>query len=764
LLIYAFNLPLYGKFKFLGFKETMMNKILFKVLCAFFFVVIVGGCGSGVTKMGKYDSEVDDLLAKMTLEEKVGQMNQVTLEVVSTRKDDRHVQIDANKLREAIVDNHVGSILNCGGSANTLDNWHEIITAIQDVATKDTRLKIPVIYGIDSIHGANYIVDATLFPQSFAMAATGNAELVKKASEITAAETRAAGIPWNFNPVLGLARQPMWSRFWETFGEDPYLASVMAAAYVKAQQGDDMSASNKVAACMKHYFGYSMPLTGKDRTPAWIPDRMLRELFLKPFAAAAKAGVATVMVNSSEINGVPVHSSRYVLIDILRGELGFEGFVVSDWDDINNLYTREMVAADQREAVKMAVMAGIDMSMVPMDYSFYNHLVDLVKSGEVPESRIDEAVGRILKVKLELGLFENAYPDKNLAKDFATDKSTRLNLQAARECVTLLKNEGGVLPLSKDKKVLVTGPTANMLSIMNGGWTITWQGDREDLYPQEKKTVLEAVQEKIGSGNVNYVEGTSFDSEIDISRAVDAAGDADAVVVCLGEKTYCETPGNINDLTLDEAQLRLVKALAKTDAAIVVVLIEGRPRIIREIVDDADAIVMGYLPGQEGGVAISDVIFGDVNPSGKLSFTYPKYTGDFTLYDHKKSEKYEPQWPFGHGLSYTTFEYSNLNLNSTEISKSDSLKVSVDVKNTGKRAGKEIVQLYLQDVVASVTPSVRRLKRFIKVSLEPGRMKTVTFTLNPEDLSFIGRENVPVVEAGDFKIMISELTGEFKVR
>jgi beta-glucosidase len=739
-----------------------MAKTVFTVVLGLLMVTMTG-CWE-VQKVDSVDVAVKKLLSQMTLEEKVGQMNQITLEVVSTRKDDRHVEIDGNKLREAIIDHRVGSILNCGGSANTLDNWHEVITAIQDVATKETRLKIPVIYGIDSIHGANYISDATLFPQSFAMAATGNAELVRRASEITAVETRAAGIPWNFNPVLGLARQPLWSRFWETFGEDPYLASVMADVYVRGQQGDDISASNRVAACMKHYLGYSMPLTGKDRTPAWIPDRMLRELFLKPFAAAADAGVATVMVNSSEINGVPVHSSREILADILYGELGFEGFVVSDWDDINNLYTREMVATDQREAVKMAVMAGIDMSMVPMDYSFYNHLVDLVKSGEVPESRIDEAVGRILKVKYELGLFENAYPDKSLAKNFATAESTKVNLEAARECITLLKNENDVLPLGKKKRIVVTGPTANMISIMNGGWTITWQGDREDLYPQDKMTVLEAIQDKIGAGNVNYVEGTSFDSEIDISAVVEAAKEADAVVVCLGEKTYCETPGNINDLTLDEVQLRLVKELAKTDAVVVVVLIEGRPRIVREIVEDADAILMGYLPGQEGGVAISDVIFGDVNPSGKLPFTYPKFTGDFTLYDHKKSEKYEPQWQFGHGLSYTTFKYENLTLTEREISESGSLMVRVTVTNTGKRAGKEIVQLYLQDVVASVTPSVRRLKGFKKISLEPGQKKMVSFTLNPDDLTFIGRDNKPVVEAGTFRVKIADLEEEFTVR
>ena len=432
-------------------------------------MALTAGCSQTARKQAASDPFVEELLGKMTLEEKVGQMTQITLEVVSKRKDDRNVQLDAAKLREAIVKYHVGSILNCGGSANTFENWQEILTTMQDLATKETRLKIPIIYGIDSIHGANYITGATLFPQSFAMSASGNVDLVTEASVITARETRAAGIPWNFNPVLDMSRNPLWSRFWENYGEDPYLSASMAYAYVRAQQGDNMAAGDKVAACMKHYLGYSVPLTGKDRTPAWIPERMLRELFLPSFAAGAKAGVATVMVNSSEINGI---------------------------------------AASQREAVKIAVLAGIDMSMVPNDYSFYTHLVDLVQKGEVPMARINEAVRGILKVKKQLGLFANAYPDKNAKKNFATAEATKANLRIAQECVTLLKNANGVLPLAKDKKVLVTGPTANLLSVLNGGWTITWQGDREDLYPAEKDTVLEAVQKLIGKDKVSYVEGT----------------------------------------------------------------------------------------------------------------------------------------------------------------------------------------------------------------------------------------------------------------
>jgi len=729
------------------------------------------GCVSVRTKTTdkQMEKKIDKLLAQMTLQEKVGQMTQVTLEVVAGQTgEDGWLKLDKNKLHDAIVTHQVGSILNCGGQARTVDNWHQIITQMQDMATKQTRLGIPIIYGIDAIHGANYTMGATIFPQHIAMAATGNVDLVRAESEITALEIRASGIPWNFGPVLGLGRNPMWPRHWETFGEDAYICSVMAAAYVEGQQGSDISQPTKVAACMKHYLGYSVPLTGKDRTPAYIPERQLRQYFLKPFAAAAKAGVATVMVNSSEINGIPVHSDKFLLVDVLRGELGFDGFVVSDWADINNLYTREMVAKDQRQAVKMAVMAGIDMSMVPNDYSFYDHLVDLVKSGEVPMSRIDEAVADILRVKFRLGLFENPYPDKQLKEQFATDASRKVNLKAAREAMTLLKNENDILPLSKSRKVLVTGPCADKLSVLNGGWTITWQGDNEALYPHDKSTILEAIQDKAGVSRVEYIEGVTFEGELDIPRAVSAASRVDVIVACLGEPTYCETPGNIDDLMLTLPQIHLVQELAKTGKPIVMVLIQGRPRLIRTIVDHAGAILMAYLPGMEGGQAIADVLFGDANPSGKLPYTYPKYSGWHVCYDHKKSEdtapnKFDPQWEFGHGLSYTTFKYSDLKLDRNILSVDDTLTVTVNVTNTGQREGAEIVQLFLSDIVATVTPPVKSLKRFRKVPLTPGQNLTVKFELSREDFEFIGRDNKPVIEPGQFKVSIGGLTESFEL-
>ncbi|MBN2593111.1 MAG: glycoside hydrolase family 3 C-terminal domain-containing protein, partial [Sedimentisphaerales bacterium] len=455
-------------------------------------------------------------------------------------------------------------------------------------------------------------------------------------------------------------------------------------------------------------------------------------------------------------------------VDVLRGELGFDGFVVSDWADIDNLYTREMVAKDQREAVKMAVMAGIDMSMVPYNYSFYDHLVDLVKTGEVPMSRIDQAVADILRVKFRLGLFEKPYPNKQLKVQFATDASRQVNLQAAREAITLLKNENNILPLSKNKKVLVTGPSANKLSLLNGGWTITWQGDNEALYPQEKSTILEAIQGKVGTVNVEYIDGVTFDKELDIPAAVSAADRADIIVACIGEPTYCETPGNIDDLTLSAPQIRLVQELAGTGKPIIMVLVQGRPRVVRTIVDHAGAILTAYLPGMEGGQAIADVLFGDVNPSGKLPFTYPKYSGWHVCYDHKKSEdtapnKFDPQWQFGHGLSYTTFEYSNLKLDKKQLSPDDKLTVMVNVSNTGSREGAEIVQLYLSDIIATVTPPVKSLKRFTKVFLKPGEKKTVKFVLGWDDFAFIGRQNKPIVEPGEFKVSLGGLTETFEI-
>ena len=510
------------------------------------------------------------------------------------------------------------------------------------------------------IHGANYTLNSTLFPQAINMAASFNRDLARIAGEITAVETRASGIPWNFYPVLDLGRQPLWPRLWETFGEDVYLASQMGSSYIKGQQGDDFSKHNKVATCLKHYVGYSFPLNGKDRTPAWISERMLREYFLPSFEAGIKAGAKTVMVNSAEVDGIPTHSDYHLLTEVLRNELNFKGFVVSDWEDIKRLYSRDRVADSPKEAVRMAVMAGVDMSMVPYDFTFYELLLELVKEGKVPQSRIDEAVERILTVKMEMGLFANPYPDKSLAKQFASQEFTTANLNAARETITLVKNEDNILPLKKDMKVLVTGPAANLLSSLNSGWTITWQGSEESLYPKEKNTILEAIQKKIGTSNVIYSEGSTFDKEVDIQKAVTSAAGADIIVLCLGEKAYCETPGNIDDLTLEDAQLSLAQAMFKTGKPVVLLMLEGRPRVIRRIVDGSKGIIIGFLPGMEGGDAMADILFGDVNPSGKLPVTYPKYPNAVYHYDYKPLEffdtnSYDPQWAFGRWLKLYYF-------------------------------------------------------------------------------------------------------------
>ena len=717
------------------------------------------------------DHFVSELMSKMTLEEKVGQMTQVVVDIVSKpRKSEADpLLLDMKKLREAIIKYRVGSILNTGGAANSLESWHNIITTIQDVSTKETRLGIPNLYGIDAIHGVNYTLGATLFPQSIAMAATRNRELVKKEGEITAYEMRASGIAWNFNPVLGMGREPLWPRHWETYGEDVYLTTEMGRQYVIGQQGNDMSAKDKVAACLKHYLGYSVPKNGKDRTPAWIPERMLREIFLPPFAAGVYAGAMTVMVNSSEINGIPVHSDKTILTDILKGELGFRGFIISDWEDIKRLHDRDRVAASPEQAVKMAVMAGIDMSMVPHDYSFYNLLIKLVKAGEVPESRIDDAVRRILLVKYLTGLFKNPYPNQSLTAKFACKEFEEVNLQAAREAITLLENKKNTLPLKKDINVLVTGPSANLLSVLNGGWSTTWLGNNESLYPKEKQTILEAVQEKLGKNKVVYVQGCDFDKDINMKKAVEEAKRVDAILLCIGEPTYCETPGNIEDLRLYETQLAFAEKLYNTGKPVILVLVEGRPRVINQIAAGASAVVTAYLPGMEGGRAIADILFGDVNPSGKLPFTYPRSVNGYTCYDYKPLEqfaenKFNPQWPFGHGLSYTTFEYSHLTLNKHEYKMDEKIRVNVTVKNTGQRTGKETVELYICDLYGSVSRPVKQLKGFKKIQLAPNETKTAAFTLDKKSLSFIGRDNKPITEPGEFKVMIKNLEARFVLK
>jgi len=717
--------------------------------------------------LAAHSADVQKLVSRMTLKEKIGQMTQLEIGMISDGKGP-DLKIDPVKLHKAIVEYGVGSILNVNDQAIAPQQWHQIIRAIQAEAAK-TRLKIPVIYGIDSIHGANYVNGATLFPQPLAMAATWNPLLMQEGSRITAAETRAAGIPWNFSPVLDIGRQPLWPRLYETFGEDPYLASVMGVAVIRGYQGSDLADPLHVAACLKHYVGYSFPTNGHDRTPALIPERTMQEYFLPTFATAIKAGAHTVMVNSGEVNGIAGHVNRRLLNDVLRGQLGFTGFVVSDWEDIKKLVNIHYVAATEKDATRMAVMAGIDMSMVPSDYSFADLLEQLVREGAVPVSRINEAVTRILEVKYALGLFQSPLLGIDAGPKVGSPQSRAVSLDAARESITLLKNEK-VLPLQKGMHVLVTGPTSNSMSALNNGWSYTWQGEREALYPKDRPTILAAIKDKVGAENVTYLPGASYDKPENIAQAVAAVQQADVAIVCLGERSYAETPGNIDDLTLPQAQLELASQIAATGKPVVLVLVEGRPRIIRQIADSAGAIVMVYNPGNEGGQAVAEILFGDVNPSGKLPITYPRYPNALLTYDHKPYEDqatsfglsaYKPQFDFGFGLSYTTFQYSGLKVAPTNPHAGQPIDVSVTVKNTGEREGKEVVQLYLADRVASITPAVRRLKRFAKIDLKPGESRELRFQLAASDLSFIGQENKPVVEPGAFDIMVGTEKASF---
>lgn len=717
------------------------------------------------------DKKVDRLVSQMSLDEKIGQMTQVTLAVVSkgsVKKPDSPQQIDTTKLKEALLKFKVGSILNVTDHAYSRQHWYDLQKQIQGMASRN-RLKIPVIYGIDPIHGVTYTLGATLFPQQIGLAATRNPDLVRKAASITAYETRASAIPWAFSPVLGLGRQPTWPRLYETLGEDIYLAKTMGKAFIEGYEGNDISNKYKVASCMKHYLGYSVPKSGKDRSLAWIPESYLREYFLPPFAEAVKAGSHTLMINSSIVNGIPVHANHHLLTDILRNELHFKGFTVSDWEDIKNLYSKYHYASSDKEAVKIAVMAGVDMSMVPFDYSFAIYLKELVEEGEVPQWRIDEAVKRILKVKYELGLFDHPFYPAEDYPDFGSEKFKAVNLQAARESITLLKNHNGILPLPKKHvKVLVTGFAANSMEALNGGWSYTWQGKNTDQFARDKNTILEAIQQKIGKNKVLYAKGTLFDQTYNEQKALKLAKQADYIVLCLGELAYAETPGNINDLYLPDNQAIFARELAKTGKPVILILTEGRPRLISKFADKMQGILMAYLPGNQGGNAIADVLFGDVNPSGKLPITYPKYPNSLESYDISYGEQfieaYQPQFPFGFGLSYTSFQYSNLQISADTLTGNQNLTVSIAVKNTGARAGKETVQLYVGDVYASMIPAVKRLKAFKKIDLKPGEAKTVRFTIQKEDLSFVNRDLQTVTEPGEFKISIGPLSKSFYLK
>jgi len=737
-------------------------------------------------KLKDYSVQVEALLRKMTLEEKVGQMTQLEIGQI-TSGEDSNIQIDAAKLEKAIVQYKVGSILNVNGHALSVEKWWEIIGTIQTASAK-TRLKIPNIYGIDSIHGANYVRGATLFPQEIGMAATWNPALMKKAAEITAMETRAAAIPWSFSPVLDVGRQPLWARFWETFGEDPYLTKVMGVSFVRGLEGNDVSDDKRVASSLKHYVGYSFPLNGRDRTSAWIPENYLREYFLPPFDAAVKSGARTVMVNSAEINGVPGHINKYLLTDVLKTELGFDGFIVSDWNDIKKLVSEWKVAADEKEATRMAIMAGIDMSMVPQSYSFSDYLIELVKEKKVPMTRIDDAVRRILRVKYQLGLFENPMPNPAVKNNFGKPEYVEASLQAARESLVLLKNDNNILPLAKNKKVLVTGPTSDSLISLNNGWTWVWQGSEPSLYPTNKLTIQKAIEAKIGGKNFEFRQGTRLvrppntpsggtptmtDEEVNVKDAVDEAKDSDVVVLCLGEGSYTETPGNITDLTLSETQLKFAEAIIATGKPVIIVMVQGRPRLISRIADKVSGILLAMNPSDEGGRAIADVLFGDYNPNGKLPFTYPRSTNNYLTYDHKLFEVQDtsygntatrPQFDFGYGLSYTTFAYSDLALSQKTVPMNGQVTVSFKVTNTGKRAGKETAILYLRDEAATLSPPGKRVRRFAKIYLDAGQSRTLTFKLNKDDFSFIGTNNKPIVEAGDFTVLVGGLSDKFTLR
>ncbi len=716
------------------------------------------------------DKEIEDLLAQMSIEEKVGQMTQVTIDLIL--RDGTTTAIDEARLRKAILEKHVGSILNVKEHAYTVEQWHQVLTAIQNVATKESRLKVPVLYGIDAIHGANYIAGSTLFPHNIGMAATRNPGLVSQAAKITALETRASGIAWNFDPVLDVGRQPLWPRFEETFGEDVHLVTTLGVAAIQGYEQDGPGQDHTVASCMKHYLGYSVPGSGKDRTPSYIPGQTLREIFLPPFKAAVEAGVSTVMINSGEVNGVPVHGSKYYLTELLRGELGFEGVAVSDWEDVIRLHTRHRVADSPKEAVRLAVEAGLDMSMVPTDYSFYDLLVELVKEGTITEERIDTSVRRILLLKKRVGLFQNAFPKPELRAQLHKPEYDQVSYQAALESITLLKNEKQVLPLSKGTKVLVAGPGANSLPALHGSWSYIWQGTDASRYPDKAKTVVAALAAKAGKGNV--VSGSVADykaaANYDVARLKRDARQAQAIVLVLGENAYAESPGVIDDLTLEADQLALARAAKETGKPVILVLLEGRPRIVSAIEPLVDAVVLAYRPSTFGAPAIAEVLYGEYNPSGVLPFTYPRHAGDIVLYDHKGTERiredvpntygdagFNPQWTFGSGLSYTTFSLSELRTDKATFGAGDRLQVSVKVRNTGTRAGKKAIDLFSHDQYASVTPSARRLRAFTKVELQPGQEQEVRFEIGAKDLAFVNEQGQWVTEPGAFDLMIGDL-------
>ena len=732
--------------------------------------------------MDKTDQKVKEILATLTLEQKVGQMTQLTLGTLSVGKSHDKaslpITLDPVKLDSAFRICKLGSVLNTvNNHAQTPEEWNRIVDQLQKIAIAETG--IPLLYGVDAIHGTTYTAGGTLFPQQINQGATFNPELVKRLNQMTAYEMRASGIPWNFAPVQDLGRDPRDPRFWETYGEDILVCRTLGEAAVIGMQGEHVVDIDKfhAAACLKHFLAYNSN-SGKDRNPLEISVRELKERHAASFQAAMDAGAKTIMINSGLINGIPVHASYDILTQLARNEMGFDGMIVTDWADIDNLYKRDKFASSPKEAVKLAINAGIDMSMVPYSMKFCEYLIELVNEGEVPMSRIDDAVSRILKLKLELGLFEHPTTSYKDYPDFGSKKHEQLSMEAALESITVLENIDQILPLKKTAKVLVTGPNANSMRTMNGGWSYSWQGEKVEIFTQHYNTFLEAIQNKIGKKNVVFTEGVSYDMQgkyyeeinIDIASAVKAAKGVDYILLFLGENTYCEKPGDLHDLYISENQTQLALELAKTGKPVVLILNEGRPRLISKFEQKMAAVVQTYLPSNFGGDALAEVLFGDVNPCGKLPYTYPMFPNSLITYDYKPAEKQEKmeglydyesqvaiQYEFGRGLSYTTFEYSDLTMSSSELSPEGNIQVSVNVKNTGKRTGKEVVMLFSSDLYASISPDNQRLRGFEKINLEPGETKTVTFELTPRHLSFYNQQNQLVAEQGEFVLHVGDL-------
>lgn len=730
----------------------------------------------------KIEAQVEQTLKKLTLEEKIGQMMELVTDLFGANDKNGVFYIDEHKTDSILSRYKIGSILNAPNTcAPTAKQWEKYIAQIQKISMK--RIGIPCVFGLDQNHGSTYTQGGTLFPQNINVAATFNREIARRSAEATAYETRAVSVPWTYSPTVDLGRDARWPRIWENFGEDCYLSSEMGKAMVYGFQGEDPNNIDQyhIATSMKHFMGYGVPWTGKDRTPAYISPADLREKHFAPFLAGLQAGALTVMVNSASVNGVPMHANKEFLTGWLKEETGWDGVLITDWADINNLYTREMVAKDKKDALRIAINAGIDMIMEPYSCDACGYLVELVKEGKIPMSRIDDACRRVLRMKYRLDLFKNPTQKLKNYPKFGGEEFAKLALEGATESMVLLKNEGNILPLQHGKKILLTGPNANQMRCLNGGWSYTWQGHRADEFAGKYNTIYEAFCNEYGKENVILNQGVTYnekgkyweENEPQIQEAVAAAKDADVIVACIGENSYTETPGNLTDLWLSENQRNLVKALAQTGKPVILVLNEGRPRLIADIEPLAQGIINILIPGNMGGDALANLVSGKSNFSGKMPYTYPKEINSLANYDFKKSEevgtmegaydynaKITQQWGFGYGLSYTSYKYSNLKVSQSDFRHGDIIKVSVDVKNTGKVAGKESVLLFSNDLIASVVPDGRRLRAFDKVELQPGETKTMTFELKADDLAFVGWNGKWRLEEGDFKLMIADQSAD----